>query len=60
MKSGLLLAVVARECAAVLQLLPSEDETLLVWRDALLVLNFLFHIVDRVSGLYFQSDGLSG
>jgi len=37
-ESGLLLNVVVRESAAVLQLLPREDEALLVGGDALLVL----------------------
>ncbi len=39
MQSGLFLDVVVRECAAILELLASENETLLVRRNALLVLN---------------------
>ncbi len=35
---ALLLDVVVGECATILQLLAREDEALLVWRDALLVL----------------------
>ena len=38
MESALLLDVVVREGPAVLQLLPCEDEPLLVWGDALLIL----------------------
>ena len=38
MEGGLLLDVVVGQGASVLQLLPGEDETLLVGRDALLVL----------------------
>ena len=38
MEGGLLLDVVVRESAAVLELLASEDQTLLVRRDPLLVL----------------------
>ena len=38
MKGGLLLDIVVRESAAVLQLLPRENQPLLVRRDPLLVL----------------------
>ena len=48
---GLLLDVVVRESAAILKLLAGEDETLLVWGDALLVLDLGFHIFDSVAGL---------
>lgn len=36
-ESGLLLDVVVRKSTAILELLASEDQTLLVWRDTLLV-----------------------
>merc|ERR1711916_352438 len=42
-EGGLLLDVVVRERAAVLQLLAGEDEALLIRGDALLVLNLLLH-----------------
>jgi len=38
-------AVVIRQCTPVFQLLSSEDEALLVRRDALLVLNLGLHII---------------
>ena len=60
MESALLLDVVVREGTSVLQLLPGEDESLLVRRDPLLVLDFGLHILDRVAGLHLQGDGLSG
>ena len=41
MKGGLLLNVVVRESAALLELLAGEDQALLIRRDALLVLDFL-------------------
>jgi len=47
-ESGLLLDVVVSERAAILELFSSENETLLVWWDALLVLNLGLDIVDRV------------
>ena len=51
--------VVVRERAAVLQLLAREDEALLVGRDALLVLDLLLHVVDRVGRLDVERDGLA-
>ena len=58
-EGGLLLDVVVRKSSAVLQLLPCEDETLLVRWDALLVLDFLLHVIDRVRWLDLQCDGLA-
>ena len=48
MQSRLLLDVVVRESAAVLELLAREDEALLVRRDALLVLDLRLDVVDGV------------
>ena len=47
----LLLDVVVRERAAVLELLACKDQALLVRRDALLVLDLGLDVVDRVRGL---------
>jgi hypothetical protein len=44
----------------ILELLSSEDETLLVGRDALLVLNFGLDIVDSIRGFDLEGNGLSG
>ena len=44
----LLLDVVIREGSAILKLLSSEDESLLIWGDALLVLDLGLDVVDRV------------
>ena len=51
--------VVVRQGSAVLQLLAGEDQTLLVGRDALLVLYLLLHAVDRVRRLHVQGDRLT-
>jgi hypothetical protein len=40
-------------------LLASKDQTLLIRRDAFLVLDLLLDVVDRVGGLYLESDGLA-
>ncbi|OBQ34350.1 MAG: hypothetical protein AN484_26720, partial [Aphanizomenon flos-aquae WA102] len=56
---GLLLDVVVRQRAAVLQLLAREDQALLVRRDALLVLDLGLHRLDVVGRLHVQRDGLA-
>merc|ERR1719352_200022 len=56
----LLLDVVVRESAAILELLAGEDQTLLIWRNTFLVLDLLLDVVDGVTGLHLQSDGLAG
>jgi hypothetical protein len=55
----LLLDVVVRQGAAILELLSSEDETLLVRGNSLLVLDLALHIVDCVRGLDLKGDGLA-
>ena len=59
-KGGLLLDVIFGEGATVLKLLASEDQTLLVGRDTLLVLNFGLDVVDSVGGFDFEGDDLAG
>ena len=59
MEGALLLNIVVRKSAAILKLLPSEDETLLVRGDALLVLNLRLHVVDGVGRFDFQRDRLA-
>ena len=59
-KGGFLLDVVVAESAAVFQLLAGEDESLLVWWDAFLVLDFCLDVLDGVAGFDFEGDGLSG
>jgi hypothetical protein len=59
-KGGLLLDVVVGKSATILKLLTSEDETLLVRRDTLLVLDLRLYVVDGVGALNLQGNGLSG
>ena len=54
-----LLDVVVAQGSAILELLAGEDETLLVRRNAFLVLNLALHVVDGVAGFDLESDGLS-
>jgi len=58
-ESRLLLDVIVAQGATIFELLSGEDETLLVGRDALLVLDFGLDIVDGVGGLDFEGDSLS-
>ncbi|BAU00812.1 hypothetical protein VIGAN_10244500 [Vigna angularis var. angularis] len=59
MEGGLLLDVVVSQGATILQLLPGEDQTLLVWWDPFLVLNFGLYVVDGVGTLHLESYGLT-
>ena len=59
MEGGLLLDVVVGESAAILELLSGEDESLLVGRDALLVLDLGLHVVNGIRALNVEGDGLS-
>ena len=59
MEGALLLNVIVRKSAAILELLPSEDKALLIRGDALLILDFLLYIVDRVTVLYIECDRLA-
>jgi len=59
-KGGLLLNVVVREGSSILKLLSSEDESLLIWRNTLLVLDLSLDVLNGVSWLDVQGDGLAG
>ena len=59
MESTLLLDVVVTQRAAILELLASKDETLLVRRNTLLVLDLTLDIVNRVRRLDLQSNSLA-
>jgi hypothetical protein len=59
-ESRLLLDVVVGESAAIFKLLAGENKTLLVRRDALLVLNLRLDIIDSVGRLDLECNSLSG
>merc|ERR1712156_658980 len=58
-KSGFLLDVVVGKCSSIFQLLSSEDETLLIWWDSFLVLDFSLNIFDCIRCFNFERDGFS-
>jgi hypothetical protein len=53
------LNVVIGKGPAVLKLLSSENETLLIRGDSLLVLNLGLHIIDGIRRLDLEGDGLA-
>ena len=58
-KSGLLLDVVVRKGAAVFELFAGEDEALLIWRNAFLVLDLCLDVFNGVRGLDIECDCFS-
>ena len=41
----------------ILKLFAGKDQTLLIWRDSLFVLNFSLDVVNGIGRLHLQSDG---
>ena len=58
-QGGLLLDVVIGKGTSIFQLLSSEDQTLLIRRDSLLVLDLGFDIVNGIRWLNIERDGLA-
>ena len=58
-KSGFFLDVVVRESSSVLELLSSENQSLLVRGNSFLVLDLLLYSLDCVWGFNFKSDSFS-
>jgi len=59
-ESGFLLDIVVRKSAAILELLSSKDESLLIWRDSFLILDLLLDVVDGIGAFHFEGDGFAG
>jgi len=60
MQGGLFLNVVISQGTAILELLSSEDEPLLIRWDPLLILDLGLHVVNCVGALNLQGDGFAG
>merc|ERR1712008_363336 len=60
MQSGFLLNVVVRKSTAIFELLAGKDQSLLIWRNALLVLDLCFNVLNGVRGFDLESDGFAG
>lgn len=59
MQSGFLLDVIVGEGTSILELLSGENQTLLIGRNAFLILDLRLDIIDSVAGLNLESDGLA-
>merc|ERR1711976_1012341 len=59
MQCRFFLDVVVRKGAAILKLLASEDQSLLVWGNTFLVLDLGLHILDGVRRFDLKGDGLA-
>jgi len=59
-EGGLLLDVVVGQGSSILELLSSEDESLLIGRNTFLVLDLGLDVLDGVGWLNVEGDGLSG
>ena len=53
---ALLLGVIIRQGAAVLQKLTAEIQVLLIWQSTVLILNFLLDIIDAVAAFHLQGQ----
>ena len=58
MQRGFLADGVVRQRAAVLKLFSGDNQTLLIRRDTLVILDFGFHVVHAVVDLHVQGDRL--
>merc|ERR1719464_2050847 len=59
MKGRLFLDVVVRQSSSIFQLLSSKDQSLLIWRNTFLVLDLCLDILNGITRLHLQSDGLA-
>ena len=59
MESGLFLDVVIRKGSSILELLSSEDKSLLIWRDTFFVLDLGLDVFDGVALFYIQGNGFT-
>merc|ERR1711944_385849 len=57
-KGRLLLDVVVGKSSSVLQLLAGEDQPLLIWGNAFLVLDLGLDVLNAIGGLDLEGDGL--
>merc|ERR1712086_425919 len=60
MQSRFLLDVVVRKGTAILKLFAGKDQSLLIWGNALLVLDLCFNVLNGVRSLNLKGDGFTG
>merc|ERR1712212_1102438 len=59
MKGALFLDVVVRQSSSIFQLFSSKDQSLLIWRNTFLILDLCLHVLNSITRLHLQSDGLA-
>merc|ERR1711881_763720 len=59
MEGALLLDVVVGESSSILELLASEDQSLLIWGNSFLVLDLGLDVLNGVGWFDLESDGLA-
>lgn len=59
MEDGLLLNMVLMQCMTIFQPFAIEDELLLVWLNAFLVLDLGLQVFNGVTWFHLQSDGIT-
>merc|ERR1711931_414590 len=59
MKGALFLDVVVRQSSSIFQLFSSKDQPLLIWRDTFLILDLGLNVLNGITRLHLQSDGLT-
>merc|ERR1712168_626108 len=60
MKGRFLLDVVVRKCTSIFKLFTGENETLLIWWNTFLILNFSLHVFDGIGGFNFKCNRFTG
>merc|ERR1711962_1209817 len=60
MECGLLLDVIIGQSSSVFELFSCEDQPLLIWRDALLVLDLGLHVLNGIGWFHLEGDGFTG
>merc|ERR1711931_133864 len=59
MEGRLFLDVVIRQSSSIFQLFSSKDQSLLIWRNAFLILDLCLDVLNGITRLHLQSDGLA-
>ena len=54
-----LLDIIVTQCPSILKLLSRENQSLLIRRDALLVLDLCLDIIDRIARFHLEGDGFA-
>ena len=60
MECRLLLDIIIGQRSSIFELLAGEDQALLVWGNALLILDLGLDIVDSIRRLHLEGDSLAG